>query len=76
MMDEASWNRAAYHRRKGKGYDFVPAQPTEPTSAAARMEAEFERRRGDALALARRRARLKRHKIFLLKAVHGVEVKP
>jgi hypothetical protein len=76
MMDEASWNRAAYHRRKGKGYDFVPAQPTEPTSAAARMEAEFERRRGDALALARRRARLKPYKLLAVQLAGGKVKKP
>jgi hypothetical protein len=71
MMDEASWNRAAYHRRKGKGYGVVPVEPTEPTSAAARMEAEFERRRGEALKLSRRRARLKPYKLLAVKLQGG-----
>jgi hypothetical protein len=77
MIDDKDWDRAAYARRKRKPLTLEPAgEPTEPTSAAARMEAEFERRRGDALAVSRRQSRLKRHKVFLLKAVHGCEVKP
>jgi hypothetical protein len=71
--------RAAWHRRKGKPYGPWP-EPTEtsdePTTAAIRQKEEFEQRRGHALAVARRRSWLKRHKVFLLKAVHGVEVKP
>ena len=71
--------RAAWHRRKGKPSGPWP-EPTEtsdePTTAAIRQKEEFEQRRGHALAVARRRSWLKRHKVFLLKAVHGVEVKP
>ena len=71
--------RQAWHRRKAKQYTPRP-EPTEtslePTPAAIRQEEVFEQRRGHALAVAKRRSWLKRHKIFLLKAVHGVEVKP
>ena len=73
--------RAAWHRRKGKPYGPWP-EPTEtsdePTTAAIRHVREHsgDLGRGHALAVARRRSWLKRHKVFLLKAVHGVEVKP
>jgi hypothetical protein len=75
-MNHQDWNRAAYHRRKGKGYDVAPVEPsTEPTPAALRQEEEFERRRGEALALARRRARLKPYKLLAVKLKAG-RVKP
>jgi hypothetical protein len=71
MIDDSAWNRAAYHRRKGKGYDFVPASDDEPSDAAKRMEAEFERRRGEALKLSRRRARLKPYKLLAVQLSGG-----
>jgi hypothetical protein len=76
-MDPREWDRAAYARRKGKG--SVPQPEPDPnvsdaTSAAARMEAEFEKRRGEALRQSRRRSRLTAHKAFLLRTM-GVTVK-
>jgi hypothetical protein len=72
MMDDKEWDRAAYARRKRKPLTLEPAgEPTEPTSAAARMEAEFERRRGEALKRSRRQARLKPYKLLAVQLSGG-----
>jgi hypothetical protein len=75
MIDDASWNRAAYHRRKGKPLGPEPTLPDEMTPQGIAMEAELERRRMAAQKEAIRKSRLKRHKLYAVK-LQGGEVKP
>jgi hypothetical protein len=76
MIDDKDWDRAAYARRKRKPLTLEPAdEPVEPSDAARRQEAEFERRRGEALKLSRRRSRLRPYKLLAIK-LQGGKVAP
>ena len=75
-MSQDDFARIAWCHRNGKTYKpRRVTEPSEPTDAAIRMEEEFERRRGDALAFARRQARLKPYKLLAVK-LQGGKVKP
>jgi hypothetical protein len=75
MIDDSEHARMAYARRKQKQWHPVD-EPTEPTSAAQRQEAEFERRRGEALKRSRRQARLKPYKLLAVQLAGGKVNKP